>query len=167
MIWTIKGQEVIRLGDSTTHGGKVTSASADVFYEGIPVARVGDSVSCPKCIGTHTIVSGAPTAFNQDAPIARNGDRVSCGARLIARSGLGDMPGGSCVSSPDSQSYAEDFQVMLDGLPLRNISYCIFVEGEHNASGNTDDSGRTRLSTGESSKKVDLYLNQSIPPKIA
>lgn len=81
----IDGLEVIRLGDKTTHGGEVISASSNFFYEGIPVARVGDLVSCPKCSGMHTIISGSPTAFNGQN-IARHGDSVSCGAKLLGKS---------------------------------------------------------------------------------
>lgn len=87
-LWTIEGEEVIRLGDATTHGGKVISASSNVFYEGIQIARVGDVVSCPLCKGTHTIVSGASSAFNDQMQIARNGDSVSCGAKLISHGNM-------------------------------------------------------------------------------
>jgi uncharacterized Zn-binding protein involved in type VI secretion len=39
---------VIRLGDPTSHGGKVVSVSAQhITVDGIPVARVGDACSCP------------------------------------------------------------------------------------------------------------------------
>jgi uncharacterized Zn-binding protein involved in type VI secretion len=168
MVWTIEGKgEVIRLGDSTTHGGKVITASPNAFYEGIPIARVGDQVSCPKCKGMHTIVTGAPHAFDHGAQIACDGDLVSCGAKLIARNGLGNIPGDSFASSPDSKNYAEDFQIMCDGSPLAGIPYRILAEGDSAVSGDTDDSGKTHLSVGESKKQVDLYLDQHIPPKIA
>lgn len=38
---------LVRLGDKTTHGGEVISASGSVMY-GKPIALVGDKVSCPK-----------------------------------------------------------------------------------------------------------------------
>lgn len=81
---TIDKKEVIVLGDKTTHGGKVISASAMFSYGGIQVARVGDKVYCPKCDGTHTIIEGASFAFNNSLNITRHGDVVSCGARLLA-----------------------------------------------------------------------------------
>ncbi|MDR1397181.1 MAG: PAAR domain-containing protein [Desulfarculales bacterium] len=168
MVWTIEGKgEVVRLDDPTTHGGKVITASANTFYEGIPIARVGDQVSCPKCKGTHTIITGAPTAFDYGAQIACDGDLVSCGAKLIARNRLGNIPGGSLVLPPDSQRYAEDFQIMWEGLPLTGIPYHILVEGGSGVSGNTDASGRTHLSLGKSKKKIELYLDRPVPPKIA
>ncbi|MFX7824837.1 PAAR domain-containing protein, partial [Acinetobacter baumannii] len=40
---------IIRLGDATSHGGKVTQVSATHFkVGGLPVARVGDACSCPR-----------------------------------------------------------------------------------------------------------------------
>jgi len=86
MSFTILGKEVIVLGDGTSHGGKVITASSTVTHMGKPIARVGDSVSCPKCRGTHTIIEGAPSTFDTSR-IARHGDMVSCGARLISQNG--------------------------------------------------------------------------------
>ena len=49
---------------------------------GRPVARVGDSVSCPKH-GTVAIVSGSPDTFHNGQPAVRVGDKTSCGASII------------------------------------------------------------------------------------
>ncbi|MFC0251957.1 PAAR domain-containing protein [Massilia consociata] len=55
-------RNVIRLGDATSHGGKVVSSSATHFkIHGVPVACVGDACSCP--IPGHsecTIATGSP-----------------------------------------------------------------------------------------------------------
>lgn len=85
MPYIIEGKEVIVLGDTTTHGGKVVTASGIHSYMGIPVARVGDLVECPKCKGTYPIIEGASKTFDQGKPIARHGDKVACGATLAAR----------------------------------------------------------------------------------
>ncbi|MDR1396624.1 MAG: PAAR domain-containing protein [Desulfarculales bacterium] len=85
-MWTIDGEEVIVLGDRTTHGGEVVTATAKVSLLGKQVACVGDQVTCPRCEGMHTIISGAPRATAYDKAIARNGDSVSCGAKLISAS---------------------------------------------------------------------------------
>uniref|UniRef100_UPI002243B0A3 PAAR domain-containing protein n=1 Tax=Klebsiella pneumoniae TaxID=573 RepID=UPI002243B0A3 len=37
----------VLLGDKTTHGGAVISASSTMIVNGKPVALVGDKVSCP------------------------------------------------------------------------------------------------------------------------
>lgn len=36
------------LGDKTTHGGQVLSASSTMIVNGKKVALIGDKVSCPK-----------------------------------------------------------------------------------------------------------------------
>lgn len=88
MAFTIDDKEVILLGDTTTHGGKVITASSTFEYMGIKVARVGDMVKCPKCKGTYPIAEGAVSAFDHTGKIARHGDKVACGATLIAGGGV-------------------------------------------------------------------------------
>ena len=77
---------IIRLGDSTSHGGKVVKVAAEHYtVGGIPVAGVGDLCSCP--IPGHsecTIVEGNPEHTVEGAPIAYEGHKTSCGATLIA-----------------------------------------------------------------------------------
>ena len=79
-------KNVIRLGDATTHGGKVISAGASNFkVQGIPVACVGDTCSCP--IPGHsgcTIASGSPHHTIGGKHIAFDGDSLSCGAKLVS-----------------------------------------------------------------------------------
>ena len=79
-------RNVIRLGDATTHGGKVLSASAShLKVGGIPVACVGDLCSCP--IAGHngcTIKSGSAHHKVDGQKIAFDGDKTSCGETLIA-----------------------------------------------------------------------------------
>lgn len=79
-------KNVIRLGDATTHGGKVISASASHFkVQGVPVACVGDTCSCPLPGHTGcTIKTGSPHHTIAGKNIAFDGDRLSCGAKLIA-----------------------------------------------------------------------------------
>jgi uncharacterized Zn-binding protein involved in type VI secretion len=77
---------VIRLGDPTSHGGKVTSSSAgNVKAGGIPMALVGDKVSCP--IKGHTgcvITTGNSKHRINGVAVAYEGDKTSCGATLIS-----------------------------------------------------------------------------------
>jgi uncharacterized Zn-binding protein involved in type VI secretion len=79
-------RNVIRLGDSTSHGGKVVSVSASYFtVDGIPVARVGDVCSCP--INGHdncTIAEGDPHHVIDNVAVAYEGHKTTCGAALIA-----------------------------------------------------------------------------------
>jgi uncharacterized Zn-binding protein involved in type VI secretion len=73
----------IRVGDSTDHGGVVVGGSSTDIIEGKPVARIGDSVTCPKH-GSTTIVSGDATMLVDGKPAARHGDKCGCGATLVA-----------------------------------------------------------------------------------
>lgn len=76
---------IIRLGDLTSHGGKVVSASNTHFIGGIGIARVGDMVLCP--IGGHgvnPIIEGAPTYVIGGRMVALHGHRSACGCTLIS-----------------------------------------------------------------------------------
>jgi uncharacterized Zn-binding protein involved in type VI secretion len=75
---------VIRLGDPTSHGGKVENASAAWFtVGGIAVARVGDRCSCPKAgHGDCTIADGNPDHCIDGIPVAYEGNTTTCGAVL-------------------------------------------------------------------------------------
>jgi uncharacterized Zn-binding protein involved in type VI secretion len=77
---------VIRLGDATSHGGKVISVSATHFtVDGIAVARIGDACSCPiKEHDNCTIAEGNAGHVIDGIPVAYDGNKTSCGATLIA-----------------------------------------------------------------------------------
>jgi Uncharacterized conserved protein len=78
-----KGKGVIRLGDATTHGGKVISAHKPTDM-GRRIACVGDMVTCPKCKGTYPIVEGDPECAIDGDDVAFDGHKTACGARLIS-----------------------------------------------------------------------------------
>ncbi|MFT3847630.1 MAG: PAAR domain-containing protein [Propionivibrio sp.] len=79
------GRHVIRLGDPTTHGGQVVSASATRFINGKQVARKGDQVTCPiPGHDTVTIIEGDPLWTDDGKPIALEGHKCSCGCSLIS-----------------------------------------------------------------------------------
>lgn len=76
---------VIRLGDATSHGGKVIAASGTAFVNGIAVARQGDACVCP--INGHSpcvIAEGDPLVLVGGIPVAFQGHKTSCGATLIS-----------------------------------------------------------------------------------
>ena len=82
-------RNVIRLGDATSHGGKVVSVSAPhVTVEGVAVARLGDVCSCPiKGHDNCTIAEGDPHHVVDGVPVAYAGHKTSCGAVLVASTG--------------------------------------------------------------------------------
>lgn len=78
---------IARLGDSTygvcnchdepiTVGGKIISASEDVFVNGRGVARIGDTVMA-DCGHTGKIISGKEDDFVNGRSVARLGDRFT------------------------------------------------------------------------------------------
>ncbi|NHB09619.1 PAAR domain-containing protein [Burkholderia cepacia] len=71
------------LGDSSSHGGAVQTATTGFTSNGIPVAGHGDMLACP----IHGLVAiqaaGNGMHANGKAPV-RDGDVAACGARLIA-----------------------------------------------------------------------------------
>jgi uncharacterized Zn-binding protein involved in type VI secretion len=83
------GKAFIVLGDKTSHGGTVVSASGQTATGGVGVARIGDQVTCPiKGHGNNQIVSGDVMLIVDGAPVARDGDKTACGATLIASQGI-------------------------------------------------------------------------------
>ena len=76
---------VIRLGDATSHGGKVVAASNTALVHGIAVARKGDACVCP--LNGHSacvIAEGDPAVLIAGVPVAFEGHKTSCGATLIS-----------------------------------------------------------------------------------
>ncbi|MFL9963507.1 PAAR domain-containing protein [Paraburkholderia sediminicola] len=76
----------IRLGDATDHDGRVESASKTMSYDGVPVAREGDRISCPKHpeVQPNVIEEGDGDITDEGIPVARAGHRGTCGCHLIS-----------------------------------------------------------------------------------
>lgn len=75
-------QKIVRLNDSTSHGGKVVSAAATNFtVGGTAVARVGDKATCP-IHGDGTIIEGDQHHTIDGVRVAYEGHQTSCGATL-------------------------------------------------------------------------------------
>lgn len=78
-------KNVIRLGDATSHGGKVLVASGTASVHGIAVARKGDPCICPvKGHVSCVIAEGDPMVLDGGIPVAFQGHKTSCGATLIS-----------------------------------------------------------------------------------
>ncbi len=75
----------IRLGDKTSHGGEVITASSTTQVGGITVALVGDLVSCPKTGHGITPILPGNTRINiSGKQVALEGFSAGCGCTLIA-----------------------------------------------------------------------------------
>lgn len=77
------GKGVICLGDKTSHGGEVITAS-DAISIGIPIATEGCMTHCPKCKGDFVILPNAGTRVHKGKAAVYHDDKTDCGASLIS-----------------------------------------------------------------------------------
>jgi uncharacterized Zn-binding protein involved in type VI secretion len=76
---------IARIGDLIDHGGSIISGSSGMLADGLPVARVGDSVMC-AAHGVQTIISGSSSVYDDNKAVAIEGSNISCGAKVISAS---------------------------------------------------------------------------------
>lgn len=79
-----KGHGIIRLGDKTSHGGKVISAQSSFTVLGKTVAVEGDLTVCPQCKGTYPIQPLGNERHHNGKLVAFDGDKAACGAKLLS-----------------------------------------------------------------------------------
>lgn len=98
--------EIIRLGDSTSHGGTVIEGSMTDICHGKPIAYVGHKVHCPKCKGDFPIIEGVMTTTFYGKGVAIAGMKTSCGAALVASqfTDTVEYAGGSSAGAGQSAS---------------------------------------------------------------
>ena len=177
---------LIRVGDSTSHGGTVTQASSTMRSEdGRGFARVGDTVTCPiKGHGTNAIATGDSTFILDGRPIAREGDKTECGATLIAsqhvttvssESDESDQPASSSHqnavnhgiasqqhSSTDkahSATFDRLFQVIdQDGAAVSGIAVTLATPDGQTTHVQTDAEGATPPVSGNNGEQAELVL---------
>ena len=152
------GFAFIREGDTTSHGGRVLACSPENKSDGVPLALLGDKVSCPKCGGVYPIVGVKNLGVTFDGrPVASEGDTTACGATLIASqsnttaeptSGPGGAVGGgkSVVSESNPQTpYRGRFQVLDDRTrqPVAGHPYTVRAADGRTIQGKTDANGFT------------------------
>lgn len=79
--------KIVRLGDTSDHGGVMISAGSTVLVNGIPMCMDQDMHSCP--IRGHGITPVAGTASYKGAGKGgvKTGDKAGCGAVIITGSG--------------------------------------------------------------------------------
>jgi uncharacterized Zn-binding protein involved in type VI secretion len=166
----------IRLGDLTTHGGYVVSASSVKAY-GKNVACVGDRVSCPKpghenCV----IVEGSEhwTIFSK--PVALHGHKTSCGAVLLASLDdvQHDQEGGGAEAQATAAALVRQHQARQEPTEQPHDEQGVLKDGHgnllantpftiKNASGKlirgvTDDHGRTPRIAHSHAEAFDIFI---------
>lgn len=78
-------QGFVLLGDKTSHGGEVISATSTTFVHGKPVALVGDHVRCPvPGHGVNEIIEGSPDWSEEGRALVVDGCRSACGCQVIS-----------------------------------------------------------------------------------
>ena len=76
---------LVLLGDKTSHGGKIISASSSIIVNEKNTALVGDLVSCPiPGHGTNPIVEGWPHRTFNGREVAVDGCKCQCGCTVIS-----------------------------------------------------------------------------------
>lgn len=76
---------IMRLTDTSDHGGEIVTSAERSLAEGQKIARKGDILNCP-IHGPQPIVSGSDNVLCEGKEVARHGvDTAACGAVLISR----------------------------------------------------------------------------------
>lgn len=89
-----------RIGDPNACGDTVGTGSGNVFFNGLPVARLGDLSAGHGCFPPTPIIAASPNVFANGIAIARVGDfhaTHSCGSSVHPAPGARSIP----VGSPD------------------------------------------------------------------
>ncbi|CAN5216326.1 PAAR domain-containing protein [soil metagenome] len=139
-------------GDMTSHGGVVLSGSATSNWYGIPIARKGDGVYCPKCKPHFfKIEEGLSNCIDRGAEMAGEGHLTTCGAKLIAQTAPPSLMGAAIAASggkPADHGITFDrFFLVKDkatGKGKPDIPYKITLGNGDVIEGVTDASGHTQ-----------------------
>ncbi|WJN52718.1 PAAR domain-containing protein [Pseudomonas asiatica] len=82
---------IVRVGDTTDHGGVVIGSIANTNLNGKPMAGKGNMVFCPLCKGEFPIIEGSDTYRVNGVSVALDGMKTACGASLIASASHGSV----------------------------------------------------------------------------
>lgn len=167
-------KHVIRLGDSTSHGGVVTSAVSNFNMFGKNVARIGDTCTCPvnghnNCV----IVEGDPNWVIDGKAVALEGHKTSCGATLISslstvsrsnqenqlRAETARSANGVTETKKRPTVYDEQAQLSLEGdlKQLVGLPYFIEMKSGKTLSGLLDESAKLPRITTEGPDEYVVY----------
>ncbi len=160
------------MGDPTSSGGRVITASNRTDIEGMGVARVGDKATCPQMHkGVFSIVEGDSTIIIDGQPVALDGCALACGCRVMSSQQLrvyvsstattgGTARRNSASTQPAATPLHSGRRLQFDqavrftgsqGMPLRELPYTLHLADGQTFSGITSALGETsRVSTRES-----------------
>jgi uncharacterized Zn-binding protein involved in type VI secretion len=163
----------IVIGDRTSHGGAVVSGDPAWTIDGQPIARVGDTVTCPRCKRKTTIVSSRfPTVIDLGRPVAYDQDITDCGAILYSRhnnhAGWGKIGDDEAATAPIAEDapkrapcFREHFVLHNNktGEPLAGVPYTIKTGDGTSIEGETDVHGRTDVVWTDSPLPVEVVAH--------
>jgi len=72
--------KIVRLNDTSDHGGKMVQATGNFKVNNIDVCVDGDIHECPIEGHGRTAVSSSKTLRSNNKSVIRTGDRAGCGA---------------------------------------------------------------------------------------
>lgn len=179
-------RKIIRLGDDTSHGGKVVSATSHVTVGGKPVARLGDKCTCPKRGHNNCVIVEGDTAWTIDGiPVALEGHKTSCGAVLVSsapNNGREDVGGAAAsfvsaanvvtanspllegakkaVTKETLDAYDQHFLVINSqtNKPLAFVPYRITLSDGRTFQGLSDEEGKTELVSANSPLNANIEV---------
>ena len=76
------GRDMVRLGDTTDHGGEVIECATDLKHLGVGVALDRHRVRCPKCGGVFPLIATGKR-MHHGVRVGYLGDKTGCGATLM------------------------------------------------------------------------------------
>jgi uncharacterized Zn-binding protein involved in type VI secretion len=186
--------EIIRMGDPTSHGGKVIEGSPVDICHGKPISSIGHQTYCPQCKGSFPIIEGVATTTFYGRGVALAGMKTACGAVLIAtqftdtveygggsnavREDSHRQNSGIDTASPRTQSEQSPPVPAFDlffhakheatGKSIVNTPYKITFDDGQTFEGVTDANGHTEKVTSDSPKfatiEIPYYDNSSAYP---
>ena len=158
---SLMGRGLVYLGDKTSHGGVVLTGFPNVIWNGIPVARLGDRVYCPKCTPHQHTITHVTGFMAHGVPVATAGDLTSCGAVLLAEtSSPSELSTASlALQFADSGTFDQVFHVTDDkGQDLANQPYRITLNDGRIYTGTTDAQGRTQKIFSDTAQQATLAV---------
>lgn len=84
-------KDIVRIGDTTNHGGRVIDSIPHTNLNGRAMAGKGNMVLCPLCEGEFPIIEGSDTYRVNGTPVALDGMKTACGATLMASASHGSV----------------------------------------------------------------------------
>lgn len=136
----------------------IASGSDNVFINGVPAARFGDTTSCGSAI-----VAGSSTVFINGKPAALMGSATSHGGVIIGGSGnvlIGNTyspPSQPAISAPlVEKAFNQHFQLIdQSGKPVKGFTYLLQTPDE-DISGDTYEKGKTVLCHSHTMQNITL-----------